>query len=64
MRTQHLLIEVNLMELEQAKENIGADIKRLIEGELQYVKDVRIISEVTVRCSPNKPCAFRELSQP
>jgi hypothetical protein len=53
-----------MMELEQAKENIGADIKRLVEGELQYVKQVRIVDEVTVRCSPSKPCMFRESSNP
>jgi hypothetical protein len=64
MRTQYLIIEVTMMELEQAKENIGADIKRLVEGELQYVKQVRIVDEVTVRCSPSKPCMFRESSNP
>jgi hypothetical protein len=60
MRTQYLIVEVTMMELEQAKENIGADIKRLVEGELQYVKSVRIVDEVTVKCSPSKPCMFRE----
>ena len=63
MRTQYIILEVVMNELEQGKENVGNDVKRIVESELQYVSRVRVVDEVTVRCSPLRPCILREQGQ-